>query len=99
MYVEAPDRVFKEFLTPNIDDDPAMKRAGVDDNGEGDIVRLQPILRFGSFQFDPEALLLTRGYRSLELSPKALQVLAVLIRNAGRVVSKDDLLNIVGRTP
>ena len=72
-----------------------MKRAGVDDNGEGDIVGLQPILRFGSFQFDPGALLLTRGYRSLELSPKALQVLAVLIRNAGRVVSKDDLLNIV----
>jgi tetratricopeptide (TPR) repeat protein len=31
----------------------------------------------------------------LELSPKALQVLAVLVRNAGRVVSKDDLLNIV----
>ena len=67
----------------------------MDHNGEGDIVRLQPILQFGSFQFDPEVPLLTRGDRSLELSPKALQVLAVLVRNAGRVVSKDDLLNIV----
>jgi DNA-binding winged helix-turn-helix (wHTH) protein/Tfp pilus assembly protein PilF len=52
-------------------------------------------LQFGDFQFDPEAPLLTRGSRSLELSPKALQILAVLVRNAGRVVSKDDLLNIV----
>jgi DNA-binding winged helix-turn-helix (wHTH) protein/Tfp pilus assembly protein PilF len=58
-------------------------------------VRPQLILRFGDFQFDPEAPLLTRASRSLELSPKALQVLAVLVRNAGRVVSKDDLLNIV----
>ena len=72
-----------------------MKRWVVNDNGEGNFVRLQPILQFGSFQFDAEALLLTRGSRSLELSPKALQVLAVLVRNAGRVVSKDDLLNIV----
>jgi len=58
-------------------------------------VRLQPMVQFGSFQFDPGAPLLTRGSRSLELSPKALQVLAVLVRNASRVVSKDDLLNIV----
>jgi DNA-binding winged helix-turn-helix (wHTH) protein/Flp pilus assembly protein TadD len=62
---------------------------------EGTAVRLQPILQFGDFQFDPEAPLLTRGSRSLELPPKALQVLAVLVRNAGRVVAKDDLLNIV----
>src|SRR5262249_7655369 len=33
--------------------------------------------------------------RSVELSPKALQVLVVLVRNAGRLVSKDDLLNMV----
>ena len=44
---------------------------------------------------DPDAPLLTRGGRSLEVSPKALQVLAVLVRNAGRVVSKDDLLSMV----
>jgi DNA-binding winged helix-turn-helix (wHTH) protein/tetratricopeptide (TPR) repeat protein len=61
----------------------------------GNAVRLQPILQFGDFQFDPEAPLLTRGSRSLEVSPKALEVLAVLVRNAGRVVSKGDLLNIV----
>jgi len=58
-------------------------------------MRFRTIVRFGDFQFDPEAPLLTRGSRALELSPKALQVLAVLVGNAGRVVSKDDLLNIV----
>ncbi len=52
-------------------------------------------MQFGDFRFDPEALLLTRGTRRLELSPKALQILAVLVRNSGRVVSKDDLLNLV----
>jgi len=53
------------------------------------------MVQFGEFQFDPEALLLTRGSRSLDLSPKALQVLAVLVRNAGRLVSKDELLEVV----
>src|SRR5262245_20770513 len=54
-----------------------------------------PVSQFGDFQFDPDALLLTRGSRSVELLRKSLQVLAVLVRNAGRVVSKDDLLNVV----
>jgi DNA-binding winged helix-turn-helix (wHTH) protein len=58
-------------------------------------MRLRTILQFGDFQFDPETPLLTRQGRLLELSPKALQVLAVLVKNAGRVVSKDKLLNIV----
>lgn len=58
-------------------------------------MRLKPVFRFGDFEFDPEIPLLTRGSRSLDLSPKALRVLAVLVQNAGRVVSKDDLLDIV----
>jgi DNA-binding winged helix-turn-helix (wHTH) protein len=52
-------------------------------------------LQFGEFRFDAEAPLLTRGSRALEVSPKALQVLVVLVRNAGQVVSKDDLLNLI----
>jgi serine/threonine-protein kinase len=67
----------------------------VDHNGTDNVVRLPPILQFGDFRFDPQAPLLTRGARALELSPKALQILAVLVKNAGQVVSKDDLLNIV----
>jgi DNA-binding winged helix-turn-helix (wHTH) protein/Tfp pilus assembly protein PilF len=52
-------------------------------------------VHFGDFQFDLEARLLTHGSRRQELSPKALEVLAVLVKNAGHVVRKDDLLTIV----
>jgi DNA-binding winged helix-turn-helix (wHTH) protein len=68
-----------------------------DENTEvwGASLRVQPILQFGDFRFDPEARLLTQGSRRLELSAKALEVLAVLVRNAGRVISKNELLDIV----
>jgi DNA-binding winged helix-turn-helix (wHTH) protein len=58
-------------------------------------VRVQPIVEFGNFRFDLEARLLTRGSQYLDVSPKALEVFAVLVKNAGRVVSKNDLLDIV----
>src|SRR5215475_15825129 len=80
--MDARDGVFKKFLSRV-------------DNSENEVVRLQPVLQFGDFQFDPLAPLLTRGARVVEIPPKALQVLAVLVQNAGRVVSKDDLLNVV----
>ena len=58
-------------------------------------MRAKVILEFGDFRFDPEQRLLTREARSVELSPKALDLLAVLLRNAGRLVSKDHLLDMV----
>lgn len=58
-------------------------------------MRPKPILEFGDFRFDPEQRLLTRESRCLELAPKALELLAVLLRNAGRIVSKDHLLDTV----
>jgi DNA-binding winged helix-turn-helix (wHTH) protein len=58
-------------------------------------VPVQPILQFGDFRFDLEARLLTQGSRCLELSPKALEVLTVLVKRAGRVVSKNELLDVV----
>lgn len=56
-------------------------------------MRTEPILEFGDFRFDLEQRLLTRESQSLELSPKALELLTVLLRNAGRIVSKDHLLD------
>jgi DNA-binding winged helix-turn-helix (wHTH) protein len=53
------------------------------------------IVQFGNFRFDAERGLLTHGAERLELSPKALQVLAVLVKDSGQVVSKDDLLDIM----
>lgn len=64
-------------------------------NREAAVAKVQPLLKFGSFQFDPAVPLLTYGSRSLELAPKALEILAILLKNAGQVVRKDDLLSLV----
>jgi DNA-binding winged helix-turn-helix (wHTH) protein/Tfp pilus assembly protein PilF len=53
------------------------------------------ILEFGKFRLQLDALLLMCGTDRVEIAPKALQILAVLARNAGCVVSKDDLLDVV----
>jgi DNA-binding winged helix-turn-helix (wHTH) protein len=53
------------------------------------------VFEFGEFRFDADAPLLTHSSRSIEIEPRALQVLAVLVKNAGQVVSRDDLLNLV----
>ncbi len=57
--------------------------------------KLQGIFEFGGFRLDLNGPLLTRNGRALEVAPKALDILAVLAANAGRVVLKDDLLSLV----
>ena len=57
--------------------------------------KLQGIFEFGGFRLDLNGPLLTRDGRALEVAPKALDILAVLAANAGRVVLKDDLLSLV----
>jgi DNA-binding winged helix-turn-helix (wHTH) protein len=56
---------------------------------------MKPTFHFGGFVLDPDKPSLTRGSSLVELAPKALQVLSVLVTNAGEVVTKDDLLNLV----
>src|SRR5262245_31253535 len=48
-------------------------------------------LRFGDFLFDPEARELRRGETVRDLSPKAFQLLALLIRERPRPVPHADL--------
>jgi TolB-like protein len=55
------------------------------------------VIEFGDFRFEPATPLLTRNSRSIELPPRALEILAVLVDKAGQVVSKDDLLSLVWR--
>jgi DNA-binding winged helix-turn-helix (wHTH) protein len=50
---------------------------------------------FDAFRFDADASLLTREGRRIELTPKALAVLAALVGRAQQVVSKDELLRAV----
>jgi DNA-binding winged helix-turn-helix (wHTH) protein/Tfp pilus assembly protein PilF len=72
----------------------AAERNAVRDNSPGGSVAGR-IFQFGEFQIDPEAPLLTHGSRSVALEPKALEVLAVLVKHAGQIVAKDDLMAIV----
>jgi DNA-binding winged helix-turn-helix (wHTH) protein len=46
-------------------------------------------------RFDAARLTLARGSTLIDLAPKALAILSVLVANAGKVVLKDDLLNLL----
>jgi len=49
--------------------------------------------RFGPFQLDPRTQQLQRGEQRLELSTRAIQVLTLLVENAGTVVRRAELLD------
>jgi DNA-binding winged helix-turn-helix (wHTH) protein/tetratricopeptide (TPR) repeat protein len=50
---------------------------------------------FGPFVLDPAAYRLLKGTTPLDLSPKALDLLLLLVRQPGRLVTKDDILAAV----
>jgi DNA-binding winged helix-turn-helix (wHTH) protein/tetratricopeptide (TPR) repeat protein len=47
---------------------------------------------FGSFRLDPAHRVLLRDGKPVALQPKALDILLVLVRNPGRLIPKDDLI-------
>jgi DNA-binding winged helix-turn-helix (wHTH) protein/Tfp pilus assembly protein PilF len=51
--------------------------------------------RFGPYRLDRAAYRLLDGDRSIELSPKALDLLLLLVERAGSLVTKDDILKAV----
>jgi len=53
------------------------------------------LYQFGDFTLDLQRRRLRRGEEPVSLTPKGLAVLLLLIRNAGKVVSKDELLKAV----
>jgi TolB-like protein/DNA-binding winged helix-turn-helix (wHTH) protein/Tfp pilus assembly protein PilF len=53
------------------------------------------LYRFGEFVLDPQTRVLRRGAEPVALTPKALEVLLLLVRNAGRIVTKDELMQTV----
>jgi DNA-binding winged helix-turn-helix (wHTH) protein/TolB-like protein/Flp pilus assembly protein TadD len=53
------------------------------------------VFRFGTFQLDARERVLLRDGHTVPLTPKALETLLVLLRNHGRVVSKQELLGAV----
>lgn len=50
---------------------------------------------FGEFRLDPQARVLRRGEDLVAVTPKALEVLLLLVQRNGEVVSKEELMNAV----
>ena len=76
---------------------PAISRAGAGDNWVGSIVvTTHPqVLTFAEFRLDPERGELLRGDTPIALTPKAFALLEYLAARAGRLVSKQELLDAV----
>src|SRR5262245_32152148 len=51
------------------------------------------MLRFGAFQIDPRTWSLTNAGRTVDLSPRLVEILAYLAARAGTIVTKDELLD------
>ena len=56
---------------------------------------IQAAIRFDAFQLDPPNARLLRGNRAIALQPKAFDVLAYLVENAGQLVTQDELIDAV----
>jgi DNA-binding winged helix-turn-helix (wHTH) protein len=56
---------------------------------------VQPHLAFGPFSFDPNSRVLWRGGSELSLPPRVIAVLEVLLRRAGDVVPRQELIDSV----
>src|SRR5262245_28721881 len=56
-----------------------------------------PSLTFGPFRYEIETACLWREDRAVALTPKAVAVLGHLVRHAGRLVTKQELLDEVWR--
>jgi two-component system alkaline phosphatase synthesis response regulator PhoP len=53
------------------------------------------VFEFGRMQLDTTAMTLSRGKKRIELSPKEFSLLCYLVRNRGRALTRDQILNAV----
>jgi Tol biopolymer transport system component/DNA-binding winged helix-turn-helix (wHTH) protein len=53
------------------------------------------VFRFGDFEVKEREFLLIKGEESMAVEPKAFRVLLFLLRNPGRLVKKDEIMNAV----
>jgi DNA-binding winged helix-turn-helix (wHTH) protein len=51
------------------------------------------VVRFGSFQIDARTWLLTHDGRSVDLSPRLVEILSFIVERHGEIVTKDELLD------
>jgi len=57
--------------------------------------QLKHFYEFGPFRLDAGERVLLRGGHPVPLTPKALEILVVLVQRGGRVISKDELMRAV----
>jgi DNA-binding winged helix-turn-helix (wHTH) protein/TolB-like protein/Tfp pilus assembly protein PilF len=57
--------------------------------------RINTTYEFGPFRLDPAAHVLLRGGEAVSLPPKAFDTLLVLVRQRGKLLAKEELLNAV----
>src|SRR3970040_1097549 len=55
----------------------------------------QASYEFGQFRLDREARILLHGDKTVALTPKAVELLLVLVEKRGQLVTKDDLMHAV----
>jgi TolB-like protein/DNA-binding winged helix-turn-helix (wHTH) protein/Flp pilus assembly protein TadD len=55
------------------------------------------LYKFGEFSLDAQSRVLRRNGTTVPLTPKAFDVLLLLIQNAGKIVTKDELMQAVWR--
>src|SRR5208337_1715884 len=53
------------------------------------------LYEFDEFRLDAQSRVLRRSGTAVPLTPKAFDVLLLLLQNAGRIVTKDDLMKVV----
>src|SRR2546423_6870826 len=51
------------------------------------------LFEFGKFRFDPAEHLLLRDGQPVSLTPKAFEILQILLQSNGRLLSKEELMN------
>src|SRR5689334_5464989 len=56
---------------------------------------IKRLYAFGPFHLDPQKRVLMRGNEPVQLTPKAIETLLVLVENRDRVVAKDDLMKML----
>src|SRR5579863_2697844 len=56
---------------------------------------VKQLLEFGPFRLDPEQRLLLRAETPIPLTPKAFDLLLILVQRSGEVVVKDDLMKLL----
>ncbi len=74
---------------------PDFVPIGVVSMSENAFRRAKELYEFGSFRLDAEKQTLVRGGEPIALTPKAFQLLLVLVRHSKQIVPKDELMSTV----